>query len=172
MRFEKWLGQLLGQNQQEIRRLMRDKTALQFLIVWSLFESKCFQGFVKIDVIDSFSQRVIQQDFDPTVIAPALSHFHCRYQDKNHYQHLMHGQVAKRMDALLQTEIGSFSADDQVFFVTLVAYRYRNNMFHGNKGVDTWLQYREQIELCTSAMEHFVTHAETLFPTLVEEKAA
>ena len=39
----------------------------------------------------------------------------------------------------------------------VVVYRFRNNIFHGNKGVDSWLQYRPQIEKCTNVMQHLIT---------------
>lgn len=59
MKFEHWLGELLGQNEFEIRRLIQDPTALHFLIGWSLFESKCFDGFVKIGKLETFAARLV-----------------------------------------------------------------------------------------------------------------
>jgi hypothetical protein len=172
MRFEQWLGELLGQNEGEVHRLLEDRTALYFLIVWSLFESKCFNGFVRIDRISAFSEQLVAEKFDTSRIEAALFHFHTRYQNKEHQRQLMHGQACERMDALVHTPLESFSEEDKAFFVALVAYRFRNNMFHGNKGVQSWLQYREQIALCTTSLEQFVSHAELLRPSLSERHAA
>jgi hypothetical protein len=44
--FEKWLGGLLGQDPQKAKRLLDDRTAFEFLLTWSLFESKCFGGYL------------------------------------------------------------------------------------------------------------------------------
>lgn len=43
--FARWFAELLGQSELEVERLLRDRTAIQFLITWSLFESKCFDGY-------------------------------------------------------------------------------------------------------------------------------
>jgi hypothetical protein len=172
MTFEHWLGGLLGQDEGDVHLLLEDRTALHFLIVWSLFESKCFEGFARINRIPAFSEQLVAETFDSSRIEAALAHFHMRYQVKERYRQLMHRQHCERMDTLVQRQLESFSEEDRVFFVALVAYRFRNNMFHGNKGVQSWLQYREQIALCTGALERFVSHAELLRPSFPERQAA
>lgn len=37
--------------------------------------------------------------------------------------------------------------------MTYIVYRYRNNMFHGNKGLESWLQFEEQIKDCITVMK-------------------
>ncbi len=78
----------------------------------------------------------------------------------------MHKQKFARMERLLQAVPSALEPADRAFFVALVAYRFRNNMFHGNKGVQSWLRYRPQIDLCTRALQAFVSHAESLRPTM------
>ena len=82
-----------------------------------------------------------------------ILHFHERYQDKRKYRNLKHKdpdyQVA---NSVLSKEISEVSGEDQIAFLIYVIYRYRNNMFHGNKRLDSWIQYRQQIEYCTNAM--------------------
>lgn len=108
MRFEKWVGTLLNQNQQEIRRLLDDSADQEFLIAWALFESKCFHGRIV-----PFSSEISEQRSISTAHAPP---------------------VVQR-DGCCQ----------RIFFLAIVAYRFRNNMFHGNKGVQSWLLYTKQI---------------------------
>jgi hypothetical protein len=84
----------------------------------------------------------------------------------------MYRQHSKRMSSLLQQQFGSLGPHDLVFLVALVTYRYRNNMFHGNKGVRSWLQYKTQIGLCTNVVQSFVSHAEAMRPTLQKERVA
>lgn len=133
MKFAKWLRTLLQQDELEIRRLLNDQTALHFLIAWSLFESKCFSGFIKIDRIEAFARNAVADGFDSGSIRDAATHFHARYQDGDRYRQLMHSQKCPRMDALLQRKVQTFSPEESLFFVTLIVYRFRNNMFHGNK---------------------------------------
>ena len=54
--FSAWLGTLFGHSSGDIQRLLKDKAALHFLIAWSLFESKCFGGFVQAKNIKVFAQ--------------------------------------------------------------------------------------------------------------------
>jgi hypothetical protein len=173
MNFEKWLAKLLGQRAQDVQRLIGDETALHFLIAWSLFESKCFAGFAKLNEISSFCERIVKvEGFDPAVISDTASHFHARYQDAGLYDHLMYGKTSSRMDAILKRPFESLSAEERVFVTALTAYRYRNNIFHGNKGVDSWLQFRPQIKRCIEAMQAFVDHAEKRVPSLRTPAAA
>ena len=172
MKFDEWLGTLLKQSPHEIRRLLDDSAAQEFLIAWSLFEAKCFDGFVKIDGVESFAKRVVEQGADSPSLDLALSHFHQRYQDIERYRQLMHGQSSSKMDALIKKELALFQPWERLFFLAIVAYRFRNNMFHGNKGVVSWLHYSEQIRLCTATIGRFVSHAEEIRPSLPERQVA
>ena len=42
--------------------------------------------------------------------------------------------------------------EDRLSFLIYVIYRYRKNMFHGNKSLDSWLGYEEQITNCINSM--------------------
>jgi hypothetical protein len=53
--FQSWLGTLVGHSEFEVRRLLEDESALHFLVAWSLFESKCFAGFVKAKQIEHYA---------------------------------------------------------------------------------------------------------------------
>jgi hypothetical protein len=165
--FEGWLASLLGQREQQVQRLLEDQTALHFLIIWSLFESKCFSGFVKADGLEKFSERIIaNESFDATTISAAASHFHRRYQDKQLYKNLMHKQSSPKMKSVLEQPFDSLQPQDVVFLVALTVYRFRNNIFHRNKGVASWLRFKDQIEYCIQVMKAFVTHAESVTPSL------
>lgn len=165
--FEGWLASLLGQEEQQIRNLLKDQTALHFLITWSLFESKCFNGFVKADGLEKFSERIVaNESFDATYISAAASHFHNRYQNQRFYNNLMHQQSSPKMESTLQRPFELLEPQDMVFLVALTVYRFRNNIFHGNKGVKSWLNFKNQIEYCIEVMKAFVAHAESVRPSL------
>lgn len=165
--FAEWLGKLLQQPETEVARLLDSKLALRFLIAWSVFESKCFAGFFTKDLTAAFAKRLAASpSFDVARLGETAEHFHKRYQDKTLLHNLMQQPQVARMDGLVKKSLASFQPEDTIFFVATVVYRFRNNIFHGNKGVDTWLNYVEQIERCTSAMQLFVSHEESLKPTL------
>lgn len=171
--FEQWLGKLLCANELEVKRLLMDKSALHFLIAWSLFESKCFDGFLKHDQIEQFSERISKSEsLGHEWLAEIAQYFHARYQDKKLLRKLMPNKAANnernfsKMDMLLNKQFESLTPADIVYFVVMIIYRYRNNIFHGNKGVGSWLKFKAQIHLCTQAMQVFVSHAESVKPTM------
>lgn len=41
--------------------------------------------------------------------------------------------------------------------ILFVVYRFRNNIFHGNKGVNSWIQYTEQIRHCVQVMKVLIS---------------
>lgn len=169
MRFEQWLGTLLGQHSSEVERVLSDDTALHFLVAWSLFESKCFSGFVKIDQLRAYARRLVDDGFaSPTVNAIART-WHERYQDKSRLGNLMHNQASAHFERLLNAHANALSSEDLWFVALVVVYRYRNNMFHGNKGVASWLVFKPQILQCVSVLQAFVSHEETLRPTMTTE---
>jgi hypothetical protein len=84
----------------------------------------------------------------------------------------MHGQSPPKMEAMVQKQLDSFLGWERLYFLGIVAYGFRNNMFHGNKGVESWLRYTEQIRLCTDTIGHFVSHAEHRRPSLPERQVA
>ena len=59
-----------------------------------------------------------------------------------------------------------------VFFLTFVVYRFRNNIFHGNKRVDAWLRFQPQIQDCIRVMQIMISHAAAASKELPERKAA
>lgn len=164
--FSSWLGTLLGHSEREINDLLDDESALQFLITWSIFESKCFHGRLKVGSIKYYADATA-----PSINSSALQddaeYFHSRYQNGIFFKNLIHeSSIDSGMPALIKKSFTELSTADKLFFLVFVVYRYRNNIFHGNKGVQSWLQYRDQIRRCTQVMQALVTHAERSAPTM------
>jgi hypothetical protein len=161
MNFDNWFAMYLGQQPSQVRCLLRNGMATRFLIAWSLFESKCFDGFVKIDQLSNFAKEISDENgFSRSVFEEAGRHFHDRYQDGDRLHHLLHGQEVKGLGEILGKQFEELTDDELLFMLLVVVYRFRNNIFHGNKGVDTWLQYQTQIETCTSIMQNLITFRE------------
>ena len=78
----------------------------------------------------------------------------------------MHEQSSPKLAGVLSKAASAATKVERAFLTVFVVYRYRNNIFHGNKGVDSWLGYREQIDLCTEVMQSFIAHFEQDSPTL------
>ncbi|UCE48372.1 MAG: hypothetical protein JSW47_22595 [Phycisphaerales bacterium] len=156
--FDQWFAKYLKQDPVEVKRLLNDKTATRFLIAWSLFESRCFEGFVKVDKFSEFANRVKDNDaFQKEDLLESGRHFHRRYQDKDRYNNLMHKQKNAKLESILSKQFDALSYYELVFMLLFVVYRYRNNIFHGNKGVESWLKYKEQINFCLRVMQSLIS---------------
>lgn len=176
--FVHWLSQLLKQSELEVQRLLADETAMYFLLAWSLFESKCFHSDLKATKLPSFAEELANDNgltLD-SLCAPAR-HFHVRYQDRKKLNNLMPKDktpnwVVTAFKDLLSVPYDDLSKEQVIKLVAFVIYRFRNNMFHGAKGIRSWLQYREEIQLCVDALQVFVTYAESKYPTIGVQEAA
>ena len=138
--------------------MLHDGTATRFLIAWSLFESRCFEGSAKINKFPTFATLFSEiHNFECLALQESATHFHRRYQDKQRYKNLMHGQKSKEMDEIISKEFAELSRYEITLMLLIVVYRFRNNIFHGNKGVESWLQYKEQITLCLTVMQSLIS---------------
>jgi len=161
-RFHAWLAETLGQPVSEVSHLLSQEMAVEFLMSWSLFESRCFEGFMKLHLIEPYVRRTIdQENFDVSVLTDHFTHFHDRYQDPEKRRSLFHQQKSERFGEVVRSTKANATPYDTAFLCTAVAYRFRNNMFHGSKGVRTWLKYREQIDRCSAILQALTSHAES-----------
>jgi hypothetical protein len=175
--FANWLAAMLKEPELQVDRVLRDETALHFLIAWSLFESKCFKNELFAGRLRAFAERLPREGFAVEYLSGPLAHFHERYQVRQRLDNLLHHdktsqEVLDHFKRCLESPASALTATDQIFFVAFVVYRFRNNMFHGNKGVRSWLQFRPQVQLCTFAMQQFVAHDESHSPSMVLGAAA
>ena len=81
------------------------------------------------------------------------SYFIKRYQNDEKKLKNLEGKTTNG-DLRIKNYIGKLSVNScsQLQFLVYIVFRYRNNIFHGNKGALTWLRYEEQIEKCTEIM--------------------
>jgi len=176
--FSSWLGQLFQQSELEVQHLLKDPTAMHFLLAWSLFESKCFQNDLNPNKLPDFANEVVNSS---KIALDSLNipahHFHARYQDPKKLANLIPDKKTstRMVDALkklLAIPFEKLTKKQVIELLTYVVYRFRNNMFHGAKGVQSWLQYREQIRFCVDALQVFVSYAEAKLPTMNDQGVA
>lgn len=148
---KKWLSQKLECNEQDIEYLYNSKSALEFLMVWSLFETQCFGRFLKKNNIVTYAEKYYDNNL-LEFLEQEFNHFYNRYQNEGRYRHLKHGDKFDFIDNLLKKPVDEFNNKERLSFLIYVVYRYRNNMFHGNKSLDSWLSYKKQINLCINIM--------------------
>lgn len=156
----------------EAKLLLIDQTAVKFLIAWSIFEGRCFTQFMKAKDIKPFAKRLVtDENFDIFSIIKHAQHFHERYQDKALYKNLINDQLPcempnrdklrKEIEGILKLPFDKLNLVQTITFSTLV-YRFRNNIFYGNKGISNWLNFADQIGRCTLIMQLLISHAESV----------
>lgn len=161
--FENWLAEIFGQDESEVGELLSNKIAVKFLIAWSIFEGRCFKQFMKASDIQPFAERLISnEEFDASLICEHAKYFHERYQDEALYKNLIYDMPSDKINLILKLPFDKLNAVQTVQFSTFVVYRFRNNIFHGNKGVHSWLNFATQIEQCVLIMQRLISHAEAV----------
>lgn len=156
--FEEWFAHYLEGDQVQVAHLLRDRTATRFLIAWSLLESHCFGGFAQEKKLHGFSEKLSSSPaFRRDELGDFGLYFHDRYQDKKLYENLIHQKNSSRMAEILAKSFDEVTDAELVFLLVYVVFRYRNNIFHGNKGVTSWLRYAEQIRRSTTIMQVFIS---------------
>lgn len=147
-----WLANILGCNEKDITKLYNNKFALDFLLMWSLFESKCFSGFLSTNQIEEKEIKLEKCNID--LLNKHFIYFHNRYRNSSKYYHnLKHGtKELVFINELLDKENSDIDTLSKAKFLIYVVYRYRNNMFHGNKGIESWIGFKEEIIRCVEIM--------------------
>ena len=158
--FKSWLTDFKRQSGVLVSQLLEDHTALHFLIAWALFKSLCFNNSVNIKNIQRFSERTDEGgSFDVTSIHEDVKHFHTRYQDRDKFRNLIFdNKDYADIETILNCRVDDVTSKQMIYLSVFVIFRYRNNIFHGNKGIESWLNFREQIARCTRIMQKFVSH--------------
>ncbi len=163
MTFDQWFADHFQEDQLQVEHLLRDGTATRFLIAWSLLESHCFGGFARVDKLSPFATDITESGaFRNRDFREPGRHFHSRYQDKQCFENLIHKKRKNSSELeefrdILSTQFDALSDYQLVFMLLFVVYRFRNNIFHGNKGVQSWLQYKKQIGFCLRVMQSLIS---------------
>lgn len=79
--------------------------------------------------------------------------------------------VTKQLEKIIFKNASIITPYESICLVVVVVYRFKNNIFHGKKKVDSWMRYGEQIRLCTEFMQHFIRHAENRKITMEADAA-
>ena len=69
----------------------------------------------------------------------------------------MHEQISEKLKGILATKFDALSDYQRIFMLLFVVFRFRCNIFHGNKGVESWLKYKEQIRFCIEVMQSLIS---------------
>lgn len=149
-----WLASYFIIKETEVESYFRNENVSGFLIMWTILEQKLFDGFVLPNKFETFStanSSKWNQEFEIEFV-----YFHDRYQNKDIFQNLCHGDRNLKVNEIINSLPTNINTNDKLLFLLYVVYRYRNNIFHGNKGVDSWIIYSTQIGKCVQIMKYLL----------------
>ena len=151
-----WLSGFLNTSEKEAQKLLENELSRYFLIVWSIYEAKCFNGFVQIKKMKQFVDK-IEKSIDPKIINDDAKYFHKRYGDKEKYRHLIYKGDNSKFREIINKKYSDLTVNEKIYLLAFVTYRYRNNIFHGSKGIESWLRFDEQIKKCIQILQIFIS---------------
>jgi len=141
-----WIAKYDEVRAEEVESYFQNANVTGFLIIWTIFEQKKFGGLVKYNSLKSLLP------FDTSSLSEQIAHFHDRYKCPKLYDNLKQSDSKPEIDDIIKKSIGELTQQDKCLFLLYVVYRYRNNIFHGNKGVNSWAQYTTEIQYCVDVM--------------------
>lgn len=154
-----WLATYFQTTSDYVDQMLKDEQATSYLLVWPIFEQKLFAGFMRgRDISDAAKNYApYYQELD---VDESAAYFHDRYQDNTKYRNLAHGDKRKSVDTVLAKSFTSVTELEKMELLIYVVYRYRNNIFHGNKGIQSWSSYKTEIQFCMDFMMSLIECAE------------
>ena len=150
-----WLAHFYDTDTRNITSLLDCQIATTYLLIWPVMEQNLFSGFMKQDKIAETAERYVAH-YSEMKIEKDVKYFYDRYQDRRLYRNLKHGTYYTEIDEILRKNYNTITPVEKLQLMIFVVYRYRNNIFHGSKGIDSWLQFSDQIEKCISFMMKIV----------------
>lgn len=141
----------------EIRDMLHNQVAVLYLLIWPIMEQRYFSGFLKINQINDAARKLapfyckdLKNDLDKIIMK-----FFDRYRNKNQHYRDLHVDIIMRKEfdeILSKNRFIYLQPIDKIKLLLFVIYRYRNNIFHGNKDIRKWASFDKQIKDCLIGM--------------------
>jgi len=169
---EDYLAKYYDSDKEQIKILANADYAVSFFLIWSIFESRFLKKWLGENKEFNFAALV---DKPPKLKIRNFNAYlekvrvlHERYHSNNKYwKNLVnkkYNSVYKNMDIIRKEAFNPEDKENVIRFGLYVVYRYRNNIFHGSKGIRSWLQFEEQIKTCIELMILFLEDSGITFP--------
>ena len=144
-----WLASYLPSHPDWPEKMLRSEEAAGFLLIWPIYEQHIFRGFLKENDIYDYATHY-ERAFPELCIDEIVRHFHTRYQNKSTQKNMRFD--GRSYEYILKKPYEHLSNHDKMRFAMYVVYRYRNNIFHGNKRIEEWPDYEREINDCLQIM--------------------
>lgn len=140
----------VGKNYKEVIEIASD-----FLILWSFYENYFYlSGIENLDLY-KIEERIDTRFNEISGIDDIYIHFKNRYEGNYSKENsLFNGrnQLKRKFMNILIKKLEYTTNQEKQLFLSIILYRYRNNMLHGSKDYREWLDYKEEIIKLTDFM--------------------
>ena len=166
-----WLARHLDSDYAGIEAIFNENNARLFLFIWPVFEKEVFEKNMTLNKINGRA-RMFENHHQHLDLEGMTKRFHARYKNCNEvYQRLINREPKNSNESI--NRIFNKKYDDVLLYEKMkllffVTYRYRNNIFHGNKDILNWDNNEEQIRDCITFMIKIIE----INKALKEEKAS
>lgn len=161
---KEWICSKLNiQDSDKLQSLYNDHFALNYLFVCTIFERTNFDKFMQVSKIKKIAKS--KKDFIDK-LENEFNNFYNRYkisiEGNQKRKGLCNQEECNNSKCsyfnncnflkILKKSSNKITDEDKIYFLVYIIYRYRNNMFHGSKDLETWKDYRDQIKECINIM--------------------
>ncbi len=140
-----------GEENEEPINAIDTTRALSFLLVWSIWEQKLFEGYCTMKELKKIAKdyNINYSHYD---IESQVESFHKRYQDDEKWINLVNNKEAEFYHKIVRKDFSSLTNSEKLSLALFVVFRYRNNIFHGNKASFNWSRFDKPIQMCYEIM--------------------
>ena len=130
------------------------KNIMSFSLLWNLFESLCCNKNASISKISKLIDKKINL-FNENDYIDIFNYFMERYQDNTKFNklNLLNGSE-KLVKKVLKREYTD--KNNKLKFIMYIIYRYRNNLFHGEKDMRYIKFQKENFEITNKFLMRFI----------------
>lgn len=159
MKNKEWVASKLNCPVDDVKKLYTSTVGIDFLLVWTQYETLCFNGVYDKKSRKDLIARFIDMAIDITPLEESFEYFYNRYLTNYDYLKGLFNNKKTQKDfltfqRLLSKQKESLTIEDKLTILLLVVGRYRNNLFHGNKCLKKWLSYENEIFKCVEVMKN------------------
>ena len=144
-----WLADYLPSHKEWPEKMLDSKCAAGFLLVWPIYEQKLFAGFLEGKEIKDYARHYMTF-YDELDVDDIAKEFHLRYQNPHHRKGM--NLRGANLLPILNKPFKALTDYEKTHFLMHIVFRYRNNIFHGNKRIDEWEFYEKEINYCLQFM--------------------
>ncbi len=109
---------------------------LMFVLVWNLFEDECMKKSARIKDVENFVKNLSENINENTFDISLYEYFRNRYLDKDLKDALnLEEKYCKQIEKAFKKHVTDIDLHSKIKCCLYICFRFRNNLFHGEKDV-------------------------------------